>query len=163
MWPERRGAVMTAKPQGLWDLRGDITQEDVQHMQSRVNVFHCKAKVPKLRDTSGCHVCMCRWIRDGATARDAAPLAQPVLPLAPESNDQASGNDTVQGFEALSVDAQVPPAVASFFLRELRALGVVHVAEVTPGDWPQLQAWVMLRPYERRRLLSVAGAQREFA
>ena len=101
--------------------------------------------------------------RPGSARRDAAPLAQPVLPLARESNDHASGDDIVQGFEALSVDAQVPPAVASFLLRELRALGVVHVAEVAPGDWPQLQAWVMLRPYERRRLLSVAGAQREFA
>ena len=34
-----RGAVFTAKENGLWDLQGAVTKEDVGHMKSRVEIF----------------------------------------------------------------------------------------------------------------------------
>jgi hypothetical protein len=67
----RRGALMTAKEQGLWKVMAPVTQEDVLHMQSRVEVFRCTAQVAKLKTTDACPCCMAKWICAGATAHDA--------------------------------------------------------------------------------------------
>ena len=66
----RRGAVMTAKEEGLWEPYGNVSQEDVNHMKSRAHVFTARAKIPKLADTAMCPRCMCLWIRDGAAEQD---------------------------------------------------------------------------------------------
>ena len=153
----RRGAVMTAKAQGLWDLRGDVTAEDVKHMQSRVEVFACNAQVPNMADTEMCAVCMCVWIRDGAAARDAAPLVQPALGW-PDGEGEA-GRIDVHGAAAFLEAARIPMPVAAALLGELRDLGVVHVSEVAPSDWPLLRSWASLRPFEQRRLRGLVGNQ----
>jgi len=154
----RRGAVLTAKKQGLWDLRGDISEEDVRHMQSRVDVYECSAKVSQLQHTDACEVCMCKWICDGAAARDAAPVSQPALAPPPGTSGQ-QGRE-VSDLDTFIAQAQVSAEVAAVLAQELRELGVVHVSEVGESDWPHFQAWRMMRPYEQRRVLSACRGQR---
>ena len=67
----RRGAVMTAKEEGLWTPHGSVTEEDVRHMQSRFETFRCSAQVGSLRDIRPCPQCMATWITDACSAHDA--------------------------------------------------------------------------------------------
>ncbi|CAE8671507.1 unnamed protein product, partial [Polarella glacialis] len=77
-----RGAVLTAKEEGLWKPYGEVSGEDIKHLKARVDIFRCTAKVPSLKDTETCASCMCCWIRDAAAAHDARQvLQQPLLPL----------------------------------------------------------------------------------
>lgn len=149
-----RGAVMTAKEQDLWKPFGDVTEEDVFHMQSRVEVFRCTAKVPNLRSTEPCPACMCTWIRDAAAAADARPALQPVLPFEAAARDDA-GHRSLVGLRELAAKAQVANEA---FLRaaqeELLRLGAVHVNEVSQREWQALRGWGQLQVFEQRRFLA---------
>jgi len=76
----RRGAVVTAKEEGLWTATSRVMDKDVRPIQSRFEVFRCTAVVPKMKDVDPCPCHMARWIRDGAAAHDARAALQPVLP-----------------------------------------------------------------------------------
>ena len=54
----RRGAVWTAKANGLWTPSGDVTPEDVEHIQSRVDQHLVTATVKTLKATPPCAICM---------------------------------------------------------------------------------------------------------
>ena len=52
----RRGAVVTAPEEGLWDDWGNVTPEDIRHVQNRFDKFLCRAVVRKLKDSDACDV-----------------------------------------------------------------------------------------------------------
>ena len=60
------GAAMTAKEEGLRDPIGNVTREEIRHMQARVKVFratHVVGKNPGDFDHSPeCAASWCRWI-----------------------------------------------------------------------------------------------------
>ena len=157
----RRGAVITAKAKDLWEPWGEVDDEDVRHMKSRVHMFNCCAKLPELRDTSPCTQCMCSWIVSGSNQHDAAPvLQQPVMPL--QSNSSSTWATPhgphrpgeVLGLSALAAKVQLPEAVVDALGADMSALGAIHVNELTADDWKSLPSWSRLRVLEQRRLLA---------
>jgi hypothetical protein len=72
----RRGVVMTAKADGLWDRLGQVTAEDVRHMQSRVVQFTAVAQLPSesLRQVSPCATSWARWLCETASAAAAGSV-----------------------------------------------------------------------------------------
>jgi len=157
----KRGAVFTAKEEGLWTPTGRVSAEDVTHMRNRVQEFRFSSIFEQgtLKDVKTCCSCMGRWIRDGAAARDAAGALRPLLPLAlPHAALPAVvGDGEVRGFRALAAAAQVPQGAEQALLRDLLALGAVCVEELEPADWQGLPAWAALRPLEQRRLMQHAA------
>lgn len=142
-----RGAVMTAKEEGLWTPQHNVTAEDIRHMQSRVVQFRVLAKLPALQDTSPCPVHMAQWIRDGAVDEGIS------LP-APSMATCTSG---VSDFSMLVEKARLPADRSAPILRDLVALGAVSVRELELADWRSLPSWEQLRPLEQRRLLAAVG------
>ena len=61
-----KGAAMTAKEEGLWDPVGNVTREEIKHMQARVDLYsatHVVGKNPDDFETSpACGESWCRWI-----------------------------------------------------------------------------------------------------
>ena len=57
---------MTAKEDGLWDLKGDVTGEDVRHMKARVEIFratHVVGEDPNdFYASPMCAESWCRWV-----------------------------------------------------------------------------------------------------
>ena len=106
-----KGAAMTAKEEGLWDSRGDVTGEEIRHMQARVEVFRATHKVGEDPDdfdhSPACAASWCRWIVVDSVAYAAreeprslpvrAPLRQPrqTKPL-PALSSGSSGKATAQ-------------------------------------------------------------------
>ena len=68
----KKGAAMTAKEEGLWDLKGDVTGEDVRHMKARVEIFRATHVVGADPDdfytSPQCPEAWCRWIVVDSTA-----------------------------------------------------------------------------------------------
>ena len=154
-----RGCLLTAKSKELWKPWGEVTAEDVQHMQNRMLCFTCTAVVRNLRDTVPCACCMARWIRDGAAEADAKSMAQSaavVLPLA-GSNPADKNHEEVDGLSTLATKAHLPAEVVPVLKAELLAEGAVTVRELTVADWQALPAFTQLKPLQQRRLLSVVG------
>ena len=162
----RHGCVMTAKEKDLWTPSRHVSAEDVEHMQSRVRIFACRAKVPRLQDTDACPKCMAKWIVAGAVAHDASQAMRPSLraslpnvAVAGHSNAETVANSTAEvvcGFEELSRKARVPGSALRTILGELVTLGAVDVRELNASDWTQLIGWSCLKPLEQRRWLSCA-------
>ena len=46
----RKGAAMTAKEEGLWDPIGNVSREEIKHMQARVEIFRATHVVGKNSD-----------------------------------------------------------------------------------------------------------------
>ena len=148
----RRGAVMTAKEDELWKPAKWATEEDIGHMKNRVLVFMARARIPRITDTHKCARCMCRWIRDAASAADCdVGLRAPLAPPAPSS----SAAPGVCGLGALCAAARLPEDASSALLVDLLAMGAVDVRELGGREWQSLAAWARLKPLERRRLESV--------
>lgn len=147
----RRGAVCTAKEDGLWELMRHISKEDVDHMKSRFEIFRCNAKVGKLRATDACARCMSRWIVDASNAYDAqqAFVPPPVPVLA-----SAISAGSVDGFDTLCSQSKIPQHLAPKVEAELHALGATDVRELTLEDWHSLVSFKALKPLEARRLLA---------
>ncbi len=153
----RRGAVVTAPEEKLWEPSGVVTAEDVRHMRNRFEEFHVHAIVKKLRESDACAIHMCKWIVAGAAEADAqAVLQAPALPLVTASA-QSYGANSAEGLHGMSVlvaAVKLPAASAAALEAEILALGAVHVQELTADDWKSLSAWPSLRPFEQRRLLA---------
>ncbi|CAE8633657.1 unnamed protein product, partial [Polarella glacialis] len=142
-----RGAVLTAKEEGLWKPYGEVSGEDIKHLKARVDIFRCTAKVPSLKDTETCAACMCCWIRDAAAAHDARQvLQQPLLPLL-----GAPHGASLVGFSTIAEAAHLSEPAHRALEAELLDQGAIHVAEVGADDWQHLVSWKTLRPFEQRR------------
>ena len=155
-----RGAVFTAKEEGLWTPRGRVTEEDVSHIKSRCEVFHCSGQITRRPGgVCPCPICMARWIRDFALEHDANVALRP--PPAPPVVGAVLGPPVagaVQGLDALLHGASMAGPVADELKTQVAALGAVHVRELGHADWQALGAWGRLREMERRRLLAAATA-----
>ena len=143
----RHGAVVTAKEEGLWTPRRNVTEEDIRHLQSRFLVFRCTAQVRQLRDVVPCPIHLARWVRDFAAAHDSRSVVQPLLPIARAS---AVG---LSGMEVLAHEAQIPEPVAAALQAQLLELGAVDARELPAAEWATLPAWSLLKPLEQRRVL----------
>ncbi len=66
----KRGVVMTAKEEGLWDRAPGVSAEDVRHMKSRVVQFPAVFQVPceRLRDVRRCPTSWSRWLVEASAA-----------------------------------------------------------------------------------------------
>ena len=79
----KKGAAMTAKEDGLWDLKGDVTGEDVRHMKARVEIFRATLVVGADPDdfhtSPQCAESWCRWVVVDSMAYSArqAPRSLP--------------------------------------------------------------------------------------
>lgn len=145
---------MTAKSKDLWEAWGEVDDEDISHIQSRVHRFSATAKVAHLKDTEPCARCMCEWIVVSCAFVDAQPvLRAPLLPVSAASGHGQGGAELL-GMRALVELAQLPLAKATLLQTELLALGAVHVRELREADWKGLDAWATLLPFEQRRVLA---------
>ena len=152
-----RGAVMTAKAKGLWTAYGEVDEEDIRHMKSRVLVFDCTATLSKLKDTIPCATCMCSWICGACSAHDAAQvLAAPVLPVAVDvaTNREEGDRSELIGMTALAAKAHLSAPKAKVLETEILSLGAIHVQELVGSDWTNLSSWAALQPFEQRRFLA---------
>ena len=147
----KRGAVFTAKEQGLWKLQGKVTEEDVDHMKSRVDIYRCVGKINKR--TGGvpqCKHCMAKWIYEEARRFDSSlAFAAPQL-VTPMVGD-------VFGLDELLERAHIVGHVAMSLKANIRELGAVDVHELGCQDWVALESWCGLREMEKRRVLAAAG------
>ena len=65
----KHGAALTAPLEGLWNVEGPVSKEDVKHMQSRVMQFDALVPVQgPLRDIPHCPESWCRWVVDASAA-----------------------------------------------------------------------------------------------
>ena len=141
----RRGAVLTAKEQGLWTPSPEVTEEDVHHIQSRFEVFRCLAKVQRMRDVEPCPGHLAMWVRDLAAAHDARPELLPTTSCAVST--------ALIGMEAFAKETRLPQSAVAAIERELLEMGAVCVRELPASEWQALCVWQQLRPLEQRRVL----------
>ena len=148
--------MMTAKEKDLWKPYGEVSDEDVRHMQSRVRIFKCVGRLPSLKDTEPCVECMCRWLRDGAAAYDARGTADAsaALPSGEPARSSTDATASVVGLADLVTRANLPQSAMEALRAELVSAGAVHVRELEVSDWQSLRAFVSLRVFEQRRLLA---------
>ena len=154
----QRGAVFTNKAKGLWTPTEAVSEEDILHLQSRVECFAFTHKVvptgSRPKTTPQCAPHMSRWIRDGATAYDAMQLVQPPLALTAQVDRNAVAGGSVIDLDSFLDAASLPSLAREALAREVAASGAVNVQELTRQDWQQLEAWQLLKPLERRRVLN---------
>ena len=83
---------MTAKDDGLWAPMGNVTEEDIRHMKSRMQLFTATEQVPVeiLAPVPKCAESWSRWVVAGsmvfatmALPRQPAPLVARALPDLP--------------------------------------------------------------------------------
>ena len=154
-----RGVLFTGKTQGLWSPSQGVSQEDIQHLRSRVVEFAFTRRLEQTKPIAKCAVCMCRWIVNGAAAHDVnRVIAAPVLALPVAEPAQQIGPDSLEGFAQLMTAARIAGDMVSLLRTDAEATGAVHVNELTPEDWAQLPSWPRLREMERRRLLAAVRA-----
>ena len=82
----KKGAAMTAPLEGLWDLLGKVSREDVRHMQSRVVQFDALVAVPleEMRDIPLCAESWSWWLVTWSAAFAARTVPSPMAPPAQE-------------------------------------------------------------------------------
>jgi len=143
------GAVMTGKEKDLWDPKGCVSDEDVRHMQSRVQMFRIAGKPKKLGKVLPCACHMARWIVESAAASDAAIVLQP--PPVRRNTDDGE----VEDWEAFVTAARLDQDDSASIFTELREIGAASVKELLEDDWLQLQSLQSLRPLVQRRVLAL--------
>jgi hypothetical protein len=159
------GALFTGKEEGLWEPTTRISPEDIHHMRNRVREFKFSAVMAEgsLQDVVSCAPCMARWVVNGANACDAAPALQPALPTPTASHIPAHVDAVrvmaISGLKELVAAVQLPGPVCEAILEDLEELGAAGVSELTAADWASLNAWSLLRPLQKRRLLQHSGAK----
>ena len=88
------GAAFTAKAEGLWDMQGHVSAEDIRHMQNRVWQFDACSALPDaaLQAMPKCKETFCKWLVSSA-ARFATRAVPAVLPIQEEADpvDSRSG------------------------------------------------------------------------
>ena len=155
---------MTSPEEGLWDVVGNVSKEDVRHMKNRFEAFRCSATVENCADVEPCAVHMCRWIVEGAQAADAAAALRSSLPaVLPTASHEAvrpgaPGVAAVAGVAELEREAKLPEGAVSALRAELAALGAAHVAQLEVEDWEGMAAFRNLKKLEQRRLLKALRA-----
>ena len=155
-----RGAVFTAKLEGLWQPTSRVTAEEVRHLRNRVEEFHFHAVLgdANLKEVDTCAPCMARWICKYSDEFDAIPIRLST----PASQSTAAGSlrtfAAVEGFAQVMAAARLADGVAMELFEQVSNLGAVHVAELCASDWGQLPAWASLRVLERRRLVQVLSS-----
>ena len=149
----RRGAVMTAKALDLWKPRGEIDEEDIRHMKSRVEVFECRAPIKNLKEMDPCARCMCHWINTFCAEQDARSVLHAIVPAAaPLPNDEAPNGELLTEVTHMCTRARLSDATVAALVSEQLTLGAMSISELSPDDWRGLEAWRALRPLEARRL-----------
>ena len=144
----QRGVAMTAKLQGLWDPKGQVGQEEIRHMQARVEQFTAaEAVAGVLADVPACPESFCRWLVEDSAEWAMGAVPPPLLPFV-----DASASGQISGFRDVALQAALPTPASVALHDECLALGAVHVAELTVHDWTRLRAWQLLRPLQQRRL-----------
>lgn len=155
------GALFTGKQEGLWEPTKTVTAEEIQHMRNRVREFVFTAVLAKgsMKDVVACPVCMTKWIVAGAAAFDAAPGLQPVLPIRTASLAKLDVGrvSAIAGLSELLGVLVLPDGAARAVLEDLEELGAIDVSEPTRVEWESLNAWGLLKPLQRRRLLQQFG------
>ena len=141
----QRGAIFTGKECGLWQPRDGVTEEDISHLQSRVDLFRCVGQIKRRQGgVPKCRCCFARWVCESAAHYDASQaLAAPIVKAG-----------VVCGLASLLAAAQIQPNMVAAIEVDVSALGAVHVRELGPTDWPLLPSWTLLREMEKRRLLA---------
>ena len=87
-------AFLTAPSEGLWDLPAGsvVSAEDLRHIQSRLHIFTCDAKVPahQMKAIEPCAQCWARWLLE-AEVPVPAQLSSPdiLLPILEEGSSDA--------------------------------------------------------------------------
>jgi hypothetical protein len=158
----QRGCVFTNKLAGLWRTTANVSEEDLLHIKSRVELFHCSGEFKPaghgnvFNPVPMCRYHLAKWVRDGAAAFDAAAALQPplALPVAPAAGTAASGgSEEVTELAQFLEAARVPPEICLALTQQIVVLGAVHVQELSRNDWIQLPAWASMKEMERRRVL----------
>ena len=155
----QRGCVFTNKLEGLWEPTRRVSEEDIRHLKSRVELFHCTAAFEAPARGSGerpplpqCRFHLAKWVRDGAQAYDAAgALQQPPAQV----GGPPGGASEVEDLAVFLAAARAPPAAVAALTQQIGALGAVHVKELSREDWTNLLAWAHLREMERRRVINL--------
>ena len=154
-----RGCVFTNKARNLWRTTENVSEEDLNHLRSRVELFRCTAvfvppgRAARRQPIEQCRHHLAKWVRDGAQAFDAkCLLQQPATAAVPPADDSI---EDVTDLAALLKAAQLPCETASALTQQIVALGAIHVQELRQEDWASLPAWTSLREMERRRLLKL--------
>ena len=155
----KHGVVFTGKEEGMWEPTKFVSPEDIRHMRNRVVEFRFSVPMLEgaLKDVISCPCCMARWIVNGSFAGDAALALQPVLPVQEQLNSDRV--TAIAGFKELMSAVKAPVPVCEAVLEDLEGLGAARVSELTSADWESLNAWSLLRPLQKRRLLQQCGAQ----
>ena len=145
-----RGALFTNKEVGLWEPVRGVSAEDINHMKSRVELFHL---THTFAQTGGeavpeCRCCFAKWIVEACAAFDASQGLQSttLLPVASLSVDD---------LDVFLARARVPVRVQMAINTDVVALGAVDVAELSQADWESLPSWPLLKNLERRRILAM--------
>ena len=149
-----RGAVFTAKEEGLWEPTGKVSPEDVRHLRNRVEEFRFTHVVASLKDVESCASCMARWVRTYSEETVPVPVPAASLPASPSSTSDFSA---VAGFSRTTASAKLSGLVVEELFSDVLALGAVDVAELSLSDWRGLPSWKKLRPLELRRLSAQLG------
>ena len=152
----KKGVVFTGKQEDLWEPTKRVGLEDIRHMRNRCKEFKFLEILEdgSLVDVVPCASCMCKWICRGAAAWDAQAGLQPVLPIQQPPKTDMEHVAVVAGLSDLLAVLQVPQSVGVALQQELEQLGAVHVTELSAGDWERLESWSLLRPLQKRRLLT---------
>ena len=165
----RQGVVFTNKEKGLWTPTENVTAEDIEHIQSRCEMFRCTHQLLKRgsRPSRGtipqCRHHLAKWIYDACAAFDAsqvlqsnlgAPAADAHVGDSPNVGDRSAA--TVVDLDLFMERAQLPLSVREAITRDVLAVGAVNVDELTKEDWEQLPTWQHLKPLEKRRVLRYA-------
>jgi len=159
-----RGAAMTAKDEGLWQPSGNVTVEDIRHMQSRVEQFTATVILSRdaLRDVPLCKESWALWVTSGSAAFAARTVPAAVADASGRRPDvrAASGpmpatTDNVSGFADMMAKAVVGREVADRLHQEMKSLGVIAVQELTSEDWKALKTWQEVLPFAQRRIIAL--------
>ena len=144
---------MTCKLEGIWDLAGAVTAEDVRHLKNRVLLFSALAPIQgQLTTTTTCAESFSKWLVSTA-ALAATALGAPPLTDVRERGQASSSGGRVTGLTELCEAASIPQEHRTALEEEIVDLGAVNVQEMTADDWKSLGTWQQLRPLEQRRVL----------
>ena len=92
----KRGAVFTAKEEGLWNPTHRVSAEDVRHLRNRVEEFRFTHVMPEgsFHDVASCAPCMASWILKYSEEAATGSVPRPLLPA-------GSGDDSFEGLHFL--------------------------------------------------------------
>ena len=148
----KHGCVFTAKEKDPFEIseRSSVSEEDLNHIKTRVELFRCVGKIAVLRPggVDKCAVHLAKWVRAGADQFDANSVLSAMAP------HHATGEQAVAGLRALLAAAHIHEELARVVHADVVGTGAVDVRELALSDWTSLPSWSRLRPLEQRRLLA---------